>query len=228
MRAGTTRHDVVLGHGVDPVALLAAHGWHDVGVHACHRDEAGRVVVEVDAVLGPRRPIRQAPVARDLDLELAPDEPLLRRQRLAAAVLVVTDRGLLATQYSDRTNREGQWGLPGGGVDPDEEPADAAAREAWEETGQRVRVDDLVLLDCAHWIGRAPGPGGTRAGGTVEDFHAVRLVYTGVCERPDDPVVHDVGGTTRDAAWVPRQEWGGLPWSPPARGQLTSLGLLPG
>ena len=36
------------------------------------------------------------------------------------------------------------WSTPGGVIEPDERPADAAMREAWEETGLRVRVDRLA------------------------------------------------------------------------------------
>lgn len=39
-----------------------------------------------------------------------------------------------------------QWGLPGGGIDPGEKPADAAVREMWEETGvlvEPVRVQGV-------------------------------------------------------------------------------------
>jgi 8-oxo-dGTP pyrophosphatase MutT (NUDIX family) len=36
------------------------------------------------------------------------------------------------------------WSTPGGMIEPDEQPADAAAREAWEETGLVVRPDRLI------------------------------------------------------------------------------------
>jgi hypothetical protein len=37
----------------------------------------------------------------------------------------------------------------------------------------------------------------------VEDFHAVRIVYAATCPTPAEVVIHDVGGTTADARWVP-------------------------
>ena len=36
------------------------------------------------------------------------------------------------------------WSTPGGVIEPDERPADAAVREAWEETGLHVLPDRLV------------------------------------------------------------------------------------
>lgn len=38
----------------------------------------------------------------------------------------------------------GVWSTPGGVIEPGELPADAAVREAWEETGLVVRVDRLL------------------------------------------------------------------------------------
>ena len=36
------------------------------------------------------------------------------------------------------------WSTPGGTIEPGETPADAALREAWEETGLRVRLTRMV------------------------------------------------------------------------------------
>lgn len=39
---------------------------------------------------------------------------------------------------------DGIWVTPGGGVEAGETPAEAAARELWEETGLRVQPPDLL------------------------------------------------------------------------------------
>jgi 8-oxo-dGTP diphosphatase len=109
-------------------------------------------------------------------------------------------RSVLLTQLA-RTDRDGWWTLPGGGLDPGEEPEAGVLREVREETGQTVA--DLRPLDVvtAHWTGRAPS-------GRLEDFHAVRLVYRADCPHPTEPEVHDPGGTTAAAAWVPVADLG--------------------
>ncbi len=135
-----------------------------------------------------------------------PGETAERVQRVAAYALVRSTRGLLATQFSQLTRAAGAWGPPGGGVDAGEHPAEAAVRECWEETGQVVTIGRLLDVASRHWVGRAPS-------GRLEDFHALALIYVGVCEAPSDPQVLDVGGTTSAAAWVPHEAVAGWPWA---------------
>jgi 8-oxo-dGTP pyrophosphatase MutT (NUDIX family) len=49
---------------------------------------------------------------------------------------------VLLTRRADN----GQWCLPSGGVDPGESVTEACEREAWEETGLRVRVKRLTCI----------------------------------------------------------------------------------
>ena len=64
---------------------------------------------------------------------------LLELPSVAVAVRDADGRLLLAKHSAG-----GVWVLPGGAVDPEERPADAAVREVWEETGLRVVPDRIV------------------------------------------------------------------------------------
>jgi 8-oxo-dGTP pyrophosphatase MutT (NUDIX family) len=59
----------------------------------------------------------------------------------AASVSIFDDRGRLLL---GRDAEIGLWTLPGGAIDPNEIPADAAVRECFEETGLIVRPDRLI------------------------------------------------------------------------------------
>lgn len=59
----------------------------------------------------------------------------------AGAVIDGQDRVLLARRADN-----GRWGMPGGIIDPAEEPADAAAREILEETGVLAVPERLVAV----------------------------------------------------------------------------------
>jgi ADP-ribose pyrophosphatase YjhB (NUDIX family) len=63
--------------------------------------------------------------------------------KVAAAALVERDGRLLLVRRTNNPAR-GQWTLPAGFVDADEDPQAAAARECLEETGLEVRVTRLL------------------------------------------------------------------------------------
>ena len=205
-----------LGHGADPVSELAARGWAGAvsSVAGVLGDLTIRYAVR-PAAGGPAPPAAAGPGLTAGDLrEVVP------RQRVAAYAVVVEEGRLLLTQLSDATGAAGRWNLPGGGLDPDEGPIEAVVREVAEETGQVVDRVRLVEVMTQHWVGRSErGP---------EDYHAVRLLHVARCERPTRPVVHDVGGSTSDARWVPLAELDGVPVVASVPFALRAVGVLPG
>ena len=208
-----------LEHGEDPAVGLSARGWSGT-------------VVAVDGVLGSltlRYAVRPAagpaatlpvPGPRGPGLTRGQRETVVPHQRVAAYAVVVAQERLLLTRLAERTGAAGRWNLPGGGLDPGESPAAAVVREVAEETGQVV--DDVRLVDVMsqHWVG--PSVRG------VEDYHAVRLLHVARCRRPTRPVVHDVGGSTSDARWVPLVELGAVPVVASVPVALRAAGLAQG
>lgn len=192
-----------LDHGADPAAELAARGWAGRAVSATRTSSDDLTItyaVEpcVPAVVG------AVDVSRDEGLEDVDLANVVPYQRIAAYAVVRSSRGVLMTELSARTNAEGLWNLPGGGLDPGEQPLEAVVREVHEESGQHVVDVQLLTVMTRHWVGRAPS-------GRVEDFHAVRLFHTAHCPEPTDPVVLDVGGSTSAARWMPETELTSLP-----------------
>ena len=193
-----------LAHGQPPAALLAQQGWRIESPWAADvvKDGALELAFSVNELSG--IPLLEEDVPRDPDV--APGEAGDPFQRVAAYAIVSSERGLLLTQFNDQTHIPGEWGLPGGGLDAGESPVEGVHREVWEETGQRIALEGLVDVQSSQWIGRAPN-------GVVEDFHAVRIVYRATCPEPREVVIHDVGGTTGDARWVPVERLGDYPLS---------------
>lgn len=217
----------VLQHGADPSAVLLSRGWSGTPV-AASRPAPGSLLIRYAVKrAGASGDGRSAARAVPLDAGLAADDlaGAHRNQRVAAYAVVHSALGVLLTELSPRTNAAGLWNLPGGGIEPDEEPAAAVEREVDEETGQQVTGVRLLTVLTNHWVGRSPA-------GRVEDFHAVRLFHTATAPVPSAPVVHDRGGSTSDARWVAVEDLAQMPlaasvpealaaagiWAPPAAG----------
>ncbi|MFP5416218.1 MAG: NUDIX hydrolase [Actinomycetes bacterium] len=206
-----------LGHGDDPYQVAWEAGYRVVRpLSASGAVEDLAVTLQVawhGRPVTPRGPQRIRTTLRPHEVDC---EPVVR-QRLAAYALVVSERGLLATEFSSRTAVPGMWGLPGGGIDPGENPAATVQREVFEETGQRVEVTQFLDMQSDHWIGHSPT-------GVVEDFHAVRLIYAARCNAPFDPVVLDVGGTTSSSRWVAADRLREVAWINGSRSLLAKHG----
>lgn len=206
--------DAVLAHGEDPRMLLWRRGFLMSQPLSTYLDDQGVVLTaQVRPRTSSSRPPRVRSRGSDPSLAIAPDERPVPHQRIAAYAIVRSRWGVLGTQCSDRTAIPGLWQLPGGGLERDETPSEGVVREIMEESSQRVRIRRLIDVQSDHWIGRSPA-------GVLEDFQALRIIYTAVCVEPTEPEVLDVGGTTMAASWVPVRRWRSLPWTSGARSLL--------
>jgi 8-oxo-dGTP pyrophosphatase MutT (NUDIX family) len=214
---GGDAFEVRLDHGADPDVLAFDRGYVVIRPLDANRTSSGDLILRllVRPARDEARPVvrRQG---RDAGLVLSGKVRPVVRQRFAAYAVVTSSRGLLATEYSGRTAVTGRWGMPGGGLDEHDPPTSAVLREVAEETSQEIILGELIKVQTSHWVGRSPY-------GTIEDFHAVRLIYRATCPHPNDPVVLDQGGTTESAQWVPLESWRSVSWTQNWQLLLTEL-----
>lgn len=129
----------------------------------------------------------------------------------AVCVLIWDGEGRLLLMRESQT---GHWQTVGGMVDPDESPADAAVREAREETGLTVRLDRLrAALGGPGYRVHYPNGDLCSYVSTVFDASVVSGDLAG-----DDEVA--------ELRWLRLDELGGLMLDPLNRHLLRDLGLL--
>ncbi|HUD69454.1 MAG TPA: NUDIX domain-containing protein [Acidimicrobiales bacterium] len=98
---------------------------------------------------------------------------------------------VLVVRASSRTQVEGSWFLPGGGLEFGEAPEAAVFRELTEETGLTGRAPRLLgVTSTLH----------ERVEGT--SVFTIRLIYALEVNDPDRPLTHELAGTSDEARWV--------------------------
>jgi 8-oxo-dGTP pyrophosphatase MutT (NUDIX family) len=114
----------------------------------------------------------------------------------AAGAVFDSDGRVLLGRRSDT----GNWGLPGGIIDPGEEPADAAVREIFEETGVIAVPERLLSVSVAP-------PMTYRNGDQVQYLdHTFRCRATGGQAQVNDSESVEVGWFALDAL-PPLSQW---------------------
>lgn len=109
-----------------------------------------------------------------------------------AAYGVIVDGGRILLAHWNESGRSG-WTLPGGGIDPGEDPVDAVVREIAEETGYRAEAGELLGIDSKIV------PAEQRFSPNAGPLHALRIVYR--ASVVGGRLTNEKDGSTDEAAW---------------------------
>ncbi|MFE7845539.1 NUDIX hydrolase [Microbacterium sp. NPDC057407] len=118
--------------------------------------------------------------------------------RVAAyAVIIDDDDRLLLAHWNE--GRRAAWTMPGGGLEPGEDPEHAVRREVREETGYKVAIGQLLGIHS-----RVIPAGRRLTPGATEPLHTLRIVYR--ARVTGGRLRNEIDGSTDRAEWFPLRE----------------------
>jgi 8-oxo-dGTP diphosphatase len=121
--------------------------------------------------------------------------------RVAAyAVITDDDDRILLARWTE--GRRVAWTMPGGGLEPGEDPEAAARREVREETGYTVKIGKLLGIHSRVI------PASQRVQASASPLHTLRIVYR--AEITGGRLRNETDGSTDRAEWFSRAAVGGL------------------
>ncbi|MEU1351101.1 NUDIX domain-containing protein [Streptomyces sp. NPDC005775] len=134
------------------------------------------------------------------------------RSRISAYGIATMENQLLLTRLSEASPvfLPGLWHLPGGGIDPGEQPQETLVRELYEETG--LEVLDSHLVDARSYAAHRLGV----------HWHLVGLFYR-IDLKPGTVRVTESDGSTAEVRWMPLADLTDSVLSPAA---IDSLGMI--
>ncbi len=119
--------------------------------------------------------------------------------RVAAYAVITDEEGRMLLPHWSEPGLGSGWTLPGGGVEPGEDPADGVLREIFEETGYSAELSELLGID------NLVIPGDRRhAKHLGTPLQNLRIVYRAHVTAGQLRIEQD--GTTDDVAWFTQEE----------------------